>query len=305
MASIHLGLTKPFKRITPRQTPNLPDYVTGTAFWRTPEDTSKPPSYHVGGYTPQGTWAELPIKLVNNNWYTLKWEDSSYWISETTIIAKGLEGLGHPSLAPAPSTSCLPPPPPGYTSRTSLGQSHIRVPSPPSKPSSKEHNEPHATTPSQGLEEEFLSTTIQHVATLQGAHPLEPETGDTPVLHHITATTTAILPPPPIAAQPNPPLPPHCPPSPPAPPSPAMAAAAPNPCPNGGMKGNPPTIFTGNRNASETFLHEFGNYVNLNPVTDDRNRTCTHSAKAKPEGSDKVRNCHCRSRDHDVETSHA
>jgi hypothetical protein len=40
-------------------------------------------------------------------------------------------------------------------------------------------------------------------------------------------------------------------------------------------------------------------------VTDDRNRTCTHSAKAKPEGSDKVRNCRCRSREHDAETSHA
>ena len=31
-------------------------------------------------------------------------------------------------------------------------------------------------------------------------------------------------------------------------------------------------------------------------VTDDRNRTCTHSAKAKPEGWDEVRNCRCRSR---------
>ena len=40
-------------------------------------------------------------------------------------------------------------------------------------------------------------------------------------------------------------------------------------------------------------------------VTDDRNHTCTHSAKAKPEGSDEVRNCHCRSREHDAETSHA
>ena len=40
-------------------------------------------------------------------------------------------------------------------------------------------------------------------------------------------------------------------------------------------------------------------------VTDDRNRTCTHSAKAKPEGSDEVRNCHCRSREHDAETSYA
>ena len=44
-----------------------------------------------------------------------------------------------------------------------------------------------------------------------------------------------------------------------------MAAAAPNPRPNGGMKGNPPTIFTGNRDASKTFLHKFGNYINLNP----------------------------------------
>ena len=44
-----------------------------------------------------------------------------------------------------------------------------------------------------------------------------------------------------------------------------MAAAAPNLCPNGGMKGNPPTIFTGNRDTSKTFLHEFGNYVDLNP----------------------------------------
>ena len=40
-------------------------------------------------------------------------------------------------------------------------------------------------------------------------------------------------------------------------------------------------------------------------VTDDCNRACTHSAKAKPEGSDKVRNCRCRSREHDAETSHA
>ena len=40
-------------------------------------------------------------------------------------------------------------------------------------------------------------------------------------------------------------------------------------------------------------------------VTDDRNHACTHSAKAKPEGSDEVRNCHCRSREHDAETSHA
>ena len=44
-----------------------------------------------------------------------------------------------------------------------------------------------------------------------------------------------------------------------------MAAAAPNPRPNGGMKGNPPTIFTGNWDALEMFLHKFGNYVNLNP----------------------------------------
>jgi hypothetical protein len=40
-------------------------------------------------------------------------------------------------------------------------------------------------------------------------------------------------------------------------------------------------------------------------VTDDRNCVCTHSAKAKPEGSDNVRNCRCRSREHDMETSHA
>ena len=40
-------------------------------------------------------------------------------------------------------------------------------------------------------------------------------------------------------------------------------------------------------------------------VTDDRNRACTHSAKAKPEGSDEVRNCRCRSCEHDAETSHA
>ena len=40
-------------------------------------------------------------------------------------------------------------------------------------------------------------------------------------------------------------------------------------------------------------------------VTDDCNRVCTHSAKAKPEGSDEVRNCRCRSREHDAETSHA
>ena len=264
MASIRLTLTKPFKHIVPRQHPNLPDYITSTAFWRTLEDTNKPPSYHVGGYTPQGTWTELPIELINNDWYALEWEDNSYWVSETTIIAKGLEGLGHPDLAPTPSTSRLPPLPPGYTSRTSSGRSHIKAPSPPSEPSSEELDEPRAATPSQGLEEEFLSTAVQHVATLQGTHPLEPETGDTPVLQHIAATTVAVQPPPPIAAQPNPPLPPHCPPSPPAPP-PAMAAAAPNPRPNGGMKGNPLTIFTGGHNTSETFLHEFGNYVDLNP----------------------------------------
>ena len=234
MASIHLTLTKPFKHIVPRQHPDLPDYITGTAFWRTPEDTNKPPSYHIGGYTPQGTWAELPIELINNDWYTLEWEDNSYWVSESTIIAKGLKGLGHPDLAPTPSTSHLPSPPPGYTSRTSSGRSCIKAPSPPSEPSSEEHDEPRATTPSQGLDEEFLSTAVQHVATLQGTHPLEPETGDTPVLQHIAATTTTVQPPPPIAAQPNPPLPPHCPSSPPAPPPPAMAAAAPNSRPNGG-----------------------------------------------------------------------
>ena len=202
---------------------------------------------------------------MNDNWYALKWEDNSYWISETTIIAKGLEGLGHPSLAPTPSTSHLPLLPPGYTSRTSSGRSRIRAPSPPSELSSEEHDEPHAMTPSQGLDKEFLSTAVQHVATLQGSHPLEPETGETPVLHHITATATAVLPPPPIAAQPNPPLPPLRPPSPPALPPPAMAAATPNPRLNGGMKGNPPTIFTGNQDASKTFLHKFGNYVDLNP----------------------------------------
>ena len=219
----------------------------------------------MGGYTPQGTWAELPIELVNNDWYALMWEDNSYWISETTIITKGLEGLGHLSFTPTPTTSCLPLPPPGYISRTSLGQSRICAPSPPSKSSSKDHDEPHTTTPSQGLEEEFLSTAVQHVATLQSTHPLKPETGETPVLHHIAAITTAALPPPPIAAQPNSPLPPHHSPSPPQPPPPAMVAAAPNPHLNGGMKGNPPTIFTGNCDASEMFLHKFGNYVNLNP----------------------------------------
>ena len=160
MASICLTLTKPFKHIVPRQHPDLPDYITGTAFWRTPEDTNKPPSYHVGGYTPQGTWAELPIELVNDDWYTLEWEDSSYWVSESTVIAKGLEGLGHPDLAPAPSTSRLPPPPPGYTSCTSSGRSCIKAPSPPSEPLSEEHDEPCTTTPSQGLDEEFLSTAV-------------------------------------------------------------------------------------------------------------------------------------------------
>ena len=44
-----------------------------------------------------------------------------------------------------------------------------------------------------------------------------------------------------------------------------MAAATPNPHLNEGMKGNPPTLFTKSRNASKTFLHEFGNYVDLNP----------------------------------------
>ena len=39
-------------------------------------------------------------------------------------------------------------------------------------------------------------------------------------------------------------------------------------------------------------------------VTDDRNCACTHGVKAKPEGSDKVRNCRCKSREHDAETSH-
>ena len=74
----------------------------------------------MGGYTPQGTWAELPIKLINNDWYALKWEDNSYWISETTIITKGLEGLGHLSFTPMPTTSCLPLLPPGYTVRLKL-----------------------------------------------------------------------------------------------------------------------------------------------------------------------------------------
>ena len=78
MASIHLSLTKPFKQIIPQHTPNLPGYITGTAFWRNPEDTSKPPSYHVGGYTPQDNWAELPIELVNDDWYALEWKDNSY-----------------------------------------------------------------------------------------------------------------------------------------------------------------------------------------------------------------------------------
>ena len=40
-------------------------------------------------------------------------------------------------------------------------------------------------------------------------------------------------------------------------------------------------------------------------VTDDHNHACTHSAKAKPEGSDEVRNCRCKLHEHDVETSHA
>ena len=57
VASIQLTLAKPFKRITPRLLPDLPDYITGTAFWRTPEN--RPPSYHVGGYTPQ--CYDLPI----------------------------------------------------------------------------------------------------------------------------------------------------------------------------------------------------------------------------------------------------
>ena len=48
----------------------------------------------------------------------------------------------------------------------------------------------------------------------------------------------------------------------------------------------------------------FFGLANSPPVMDDRNRTCTHGAKAKPEGSEKVRNCHCRSHEHDTETSH-
>ena len=39
-------------------------------------------------------------------------------------------------------------------------------------------------------------------------------------------------------------------------------------------------------------------------VTDDRNHMCTYSAKVKPEGSDEVRNCCCKSREHNAETSH-
>ena len=44
-----------------------------------------------------------------------------------------------------------------------------------------------------------------------------------------------------------------------------MAAAASNSHLNGGMKENMPILFTGNYNASKTFLYEFSNYVNLNP----------------------------------------
>ena len=132
----------------------------------------------------------------------------------------------------------------------------------------KENNNPilqQVVTLSQGLEEEFLSTMVQYIATLQGPHLLRPETRETLVLQHITATTITTLPPLPIAVQPNPSLPPLCPSSPSAPLPPAMAAAASNSHLNGGMKGNLPILFTGNYNASKIFLHEFSNYINLNP----------------------------------------
>ena len=44
--------------------------------------------------------------------------------------------------------------------------------------------------------------------------------------------------------------------------------------------------------------------IKLVSVMDDHNHMCTHGVKAKPDESEKVRNCHYRSHEHDTETSH-
>ena len=53
-----------------------------------------------------------------------------------------------------------------------------------------------------------------------------------------------------------------------------------------------------------TQIHGVDYFDTYLPVMDDHNCTCTHSVKAKPDRSEKVRNCRCRLHEHDVETSH-
>jgi hypothetical protein len=89
------------RRITPRDTADLPFEITGTgAFWYAPQRTQRgnliPPSYAVK--SPEDPERNVPIEFINNTWYQIDWDDSAtykgYWVHADRNIAQGIGNTG-------------------------------------------------------------------------------------------------------------------------------------------------------------------------------------------------------------------
>jgi hypothetical protein len=90
-----------FRRITPRDTADLPFEITGTgAFWYAPQRTQRgnpiPPSYAVKD--PKDPDRNIPIEFINNTWYQIDWDDSvkyrGYWVHADRAITQGISNTG-------------------------------------------------------------------------------------------------------------------------------------------------------------------------------------------------------------------
>ena len=86
-----------YRTCKPRDEPDLPEEVVGTAFWVKPGPSQNghevPPSYHV-----KIDEQYYPIEFVNKQWHYLEWDDSprhtGYWVRPTKAIKHGDLGLG-------------------------------------------------------------------------------------------------------------------------------------------------------------------------------------------------------------------